>query len=61
MRKDTLEKYDKYVRIINDLSDSIGITILDNDIYEILLSFELLENDILLWSDIGLHSNFKYI
>ena len=47
MRKDTLEKYDKYVRIINDLSDSIGITILDNDIYEILLSFELLENDIM--------------
>ena len=47
MRKETLDKYEKYIKIIEDLSDSIGIDLVDNDKYEILLSFELLENDIL--------------
>ena len=47
MRKETIDKYEKYIKIINDLSDSIGIDLRDDDKYEILLSFELLENDIL--------------
>ena len=47
MRKETLDQYEKYVKIIDDLSDSIGIDLTENDKYEILLSFELLENDIL--------------
>ena len=47
MRKETFDKYEKYIKIIDDLSDSIGIDLLENDKYEILLSFELLENDIL--------------
>jgi len=47
MRKETFDKYEKYVKIIDDLTDSIGIDLLEKDKYEILLSFELLENDIL--------------
>ena len=47
LRSETFDKYEKYVKIINDLSDSIGIDLRDDDKYEILLSFELLENDIL--------------
>ena len=47
LRKETLDKYEKYVKIIDDLSDSINIDLTENDKYEILLSFELLENDIL--------------
>ena len=47
LRNETFDKYEKYVKIIDDLSDSIGIDLKDDDKYEILLSFELLENDIL--------------
>ena len=47
VRTETFDKYEKYVKIIEDLSDSIGIDLVDDDKYEILLSFELLENDIL--------------
>ena len=47
LRNETLDKYEKYVKIIDDLSDSIGIDLREDDKYEILLSFELLENDIL--------------
>ena len=47
LRKETLDKYEKYVKIIDDLSDSINIDLTESDKYEILLSFELLENDIL--------------
>jgi hypothetical protein len=47
IRSETFDKYEKYVKIIDDLSDSMGIDLRDDDKYEILLSFELLENDIL--------------
>ena len=47
LRNETFDKYEKYVKIIDDLSDSIGIDLREDDKYEILLSFELLENDIL--------------
>ena len=47
LRNEIFDKYEKYVKIIDDLSDSIGIDLREDDKYEILLSFELLENDIL--------------
>ena len=37
LRSETFDKYEKYVKIINDLSDSIGIDLRDDDKYEILL------------------------
>ena len=37
LRNETFDKYEKYVKIIDDLSDSIGIDLRDDDKYEILL------------------------
>jgi len=44
-RKEYLDDNEKYVRIIKDISDSTGIDLSDKDIYEILLSLELLDNE----------------
>ena len=44
-RKDYLDKNDKYVKIIRDISDSCSIQLQEDDIYEILLSFELLDHE----------------
>ena len=59
LRNETLDKYEKYVKIIDDLSDSIGIDLREDDKYEILLSFELLENDILSDKRYGLMNTTK--
>ena len=45
--KDLLSENEENVKIIKDLSDSIGINLLDKDIYEILLSYELLDHEVL--------------
>lgn len=44
-RKVYLDDNDKYVKIIKDISDSCSIQLQDEDIYEILLSFELLDHE----------------
>jgi hypothetical protein len=43
-RNKYLDQKEFYVKIIKDLSDSTSIDLSDKDIYEILLSFELLDN-----------------
>tara|TARA_B100000900_G_scaffold174357_1_gene147933 strand:+ start:166 stop:4950 length:4785 start_codon:yes stop_codon:yes gene_type:complete len=45
--KEFLNEKEDIVKIINDLSDSIGINIQEKDIYEILLSYELLDHEVL--------------
>lgn len=45
--KDLIIENEDNVKIIKDLSDSIGINLLDKDIYEILLSYELLDHEVL--------------
>ena len=45
--KEFLNEKEDIVKIINDLSDSVGINIQDKDIYEILLSYELLDHEVL--------------
>ena len=45
--KDLISENEDNVKIIKDLSDSIGINLLDKDIYEILLSYELLDHEVL--------------
>jgi len=44
-RKEYLDDNEKYVKIIKDISDSTAIDLSDKDIYEILLSLELLDNE----------------
>ena len=44
-RKEYLDENDTYVKIIKDLSDSTGIDLSDKDIYEILVSFELIDDE----------------
>jgi len=44
-RKAYLDENDTYVKIIKDLSDSTGIDLSDKDIYEILVSFELIDDE----------------
>lgn len=44
---DYLEEKVEYVTIIKMISESVGINMTDEDIYEILLSFELLDHNIL--------------
>ena len=43
----TLEDSEEAVKIIKNISNSLGISLLDNDIYNILLSYELLDHNIL--------------
>jgi len=44
-RNEYLDDNDKFVKIIRDMSDSFSIHLEDTDIYEILLSFELLDHE----------------
>ena len=43
----TIKENEEPVKIIKDISNSLGIILPDNDIYEILLSYELLDHNIL--------------
>jgi len=44
-RKEYLDDHNKTVKIINDISDACSISIEEKDIYEILVSYELLDHE----------------
>ena len=56
-----LEDKSEYVKIIKMISESVGVNMTDEDIYEILLSFELLDHNILSDQRYGLMRRRKKI